>query len=176
MNIPMNIPKGYRRLEIGEALRMRDKLQWNTFPEKLNDIHPSHVGVIIGDAGWNNGDQKVWQVLRKIESPWIAMSERKPDKNDWYFVSDNRVRGGSAFWNGDRWSGVSGLKGSFEISQVSHYMEIPDIPGSPTIIIQEGRRAHELIFNKDGSVKAGCVTIDSSTMDKIVERRKEVME
>lgn len=113
---------------------------------------------------------------RKIDSPWISARERLPAEKDFYFVQFNYIKGGSAWWNGNGWDDAKPLGPTIidELAVVA-WMPIPKAvePIEPPKPSNQGGQTHELICNKDGSIKAGCVTIDNETMGKIIVRRME---
>lgn len=176
----MKTPNGFRELQDGEAIQVSDVAQWSQ--DKLQyDYCYHHAGKILGEGGFRRDTSTKWRILRKIDSPWISIKERLPDKQDWYFVRFNNMKGGTGWWSNTykKWTDVSGLKCiQYAISDVTSWMPIPDLPEPiiPPITIQEGGRTHELIFNGDGSIKAGCVTIDKEKMEEIVERWKKEKE
>lgn len=146
-------------------------------PSSLDNL----VGITLKKYFNGCAASEMWQILRKIDSPWISVKERLPERSDWYFVNFKYVKAGFA-WFGSiekEWSDVSGLRCIPRTEEIEEWMEIPEglpEPIIPPITIQEGGRTHELIFNKDGSIKAGCVTIDKEKMNRIVERWKKEQE
>lgn len=178
----MKIPNGFKELQNGEAIQASDVVQWSQ--DNLQyDYCRHHVGKILGEDGFRRDTTTKWRILRKIDSPWISIKERLPESTDWYFVSFRSIKGGFAWWDsvGKTWTDVSGLRRITRTEEIKEWMEIPERlpePIFPPITIQEGgsTREHELIFNKDGSIKAGCAIIDKEKMEEIIERWKKEQE
>lgn len=171
----MNIPPGYRRLERGETILATDRYTGDgTGDDTL--ISDSNIKDWIGRAIRDCTDRytepsygAVWQILRRI-SPWVFVGEALPDEEGYYFVKNPNLPGDSG-------RGYFYKKaGAFNLTNVTHWMKIPELPTpiAPPIYIQEGPYQREIIFNKDGSIKAGCADISASQMDAIVKRWEEV--
>lgn len=176
----MNIPSGYRRLVNGEIIQAGDLQQW--YGASPRPVPSVWEGRATGSSGFEPMDS--YQILREIVegSPWIAISERKPEIGRAVLFSEDpqRIHSSEAEY---AWVGRMQVDGSVKNSKLrgaNFWMEIPaPLAVVEPVFVQEGGRGgskHEVTFEKDGSIKVGCTTVDSTTMDKIVARRKEVME
>lgn len=173
----MDIPVGFRRLAPGEKILATDFMHWRD--ETPTKTHPAHVGKVIGEWGYDWDEESSWQYLRKVaESPWVSVRERLPDeKYAWYLVKADGFHATTAMWSGSEFVNAKICHNEIKHSEITHWMPIPELPEptAPPITIKEGMTEREVQFNKDGSIKVGCVTVDSQKFEAIVERRKEVM-
>lgn len=178
----MNIDAGYRRITIGETVLGTDIYDRPSGRGSFLEDWPKMIGEILkpSEGGFSTTRYgKTWQILRKIDSPWISVKERLPNKDELPIAT----------WNGNHVSAarmtyatdglpISDHQTIKEDKRITHWMSLPKAPEPviQPITIQEGGSTHELIFNKDGSIKAGCVTIDKEKMTQIVERWKREQE
>lgn len=166
----MNIPEGYRRLADGEITKAGDRVLTDSGTDELCEFFP---GLVVG----RGVSQSFW-IIRKIESgPWIAMSERRPEwavtvvfSDDPFVVSGSEWHAWVGFWSYENRATNAGNR------TPTHWMPLANAPKPPAtkIAIQEGVSTREVIFNEDGSLQVGCVSIDSEKFESIVARREEV--
>lgn len=172
----MNIPDGYRRLQIGEVILATDKVQHGD-DISLSAIASATIGQRYGIDEGATGNNGRWFALRKISSPWIAMSERKPKDCETVLFSDkpHEISG----YAQNVWIGFEDYHRNSPTGKTpTHWMPIPEAPTKPTpppIYINESGTKREVIFSENGAVFVGCVGVSTSTMDSIIKRRQEVM-
>jgi hypothetical protein len=115
-----------------------------------------------------------WGIYRRPirEDNWIAFSDRKPTKEDAGEQGHIVV-----LYCGDDGSTSELLKQQFcEDSSgywsADYWMPLNFVSREPVRVKVDG---HEVVPNKDGSVKVGCQTVSSQDFEEIARQRSEAM-
>lgn len=147
----------YRTLNSGEVVLEGDQYI-STGSTIWSVAHVSSVGRTVAE----------WRGMGSWRRPvsqdnWIAFSERKPTKED-------ASMDGVVAWL----DGTVALIQPWDRIPISskYWMPLNFVPREPTRIKVDG---HEVIPNKDGSIKVGCQTVASKDFEEIIRQRQEVM-
>jgi hypothetical protein len=161
----------YRKLEPHEIIRVGD-IYWC---DSEDNIDPDNgTGLIIkneADGAGMRADYSGNAHFRRIQQDnWIAFSERKPTKEDSSPSSKVAIR----FQNGsvELHDVVYVISSDFSPTPNTYWMPLNFTPREPTRIKVDG---HEVIPNKDGSIKVGCQTVSSEDFEEIIRQRAEAM-
>lgn len=151
----------YRKLT-NEILQASDRC-WSDVDVSDETFHSCALSVGERNIGsrasdWNPG---FWRRPVK-EHNWISFAEREPTKEDRNIHGQILIRCHNGSCGLFRWNTTS----------APHWMPLNFVEETPAPIKVDG---HEVIPNKDGSVKVGCKTVSKEDFEEIVRQRSEVM-
>lgn len=154
----------YRKMQEGEVIQAGD-VGWccNEEPDLENEIglpvneRDAIIGRTVGFCS-----NLYW---RPIKHNWVSFEERKPTRQDAGYDGQvlNRCNDGSI--------GLFPWSASIYGNE-THWMPLFFTPETPTRVRVYD---HDVIPNKDGTVKVGCQKISKESMDEIIRQRQAAM-